>query len=303
MWRFNSVVFLLAGTLCAGIGLGAEPAEEHSELEAQLDQARQEVDRAVGKLADLLKEKMEQVPDGSLTEWFEPESGAELGVMINRRQADGGVLINDVSADSGADQAGLKAGDLLVMIDDTRLDEAGGSKALRDHMRTVEPGQEVAVRVLRDGATKQVTVVAQPRSTRMRGWVDGLDLDIDLDLDDLKLDDIEVMGHRVEAAAAPRLVDLDADLGAYFGTDQGALVVNAPEDGTLKGGDVLLTVGGEAVTTASEARRAFADVEEPLEVEVMRQKDKLSLSIGPDQFPRHIGKRIRIIKVEEGELP
>ena len=185
MSRIAPVLFLFAGLLGAGSTLGAETsAEKQSELKDRLDQARQEVDRAVDKLANLWK-----------------ENGA-------------------------------------------------------------------------------------------------LDLDIDLDLDGF-----EAMGHRVEAAAVSRLVDLDADLGAYFGVNQGALVLNAPEDGPLKSGDVLLSVGGEAVTSARQARRMIAAAEEPVAAEVMRQKSRLSLSIAPDAFPRHVAKRIRIIKLDEEELP
>ena len=203
-----------------------------------------------------------------------------------------------VSPGSGAEQAGLEPGDRLTTIDGIRLDQGGGRKALLDHMETVEAGQAVALAVLREGATKEVTVVTQPRSARMRDARGALDLDIDLDLDG-----IEAMGRRVEATDVPRLVDMDADLGAYFGVDQGALVLNAPEDGALKSGDVLLSVGGEPVTSARQARRAIGAAEEPMEAEVMRQKSKLKVSIAPDAFPRHLGKRIRIIKLEEEELP
>ena len=298
MRRFTPILFLLAGLLGAGVGLGAEaPADEQLELKAKLDQARQEVDQAVDKLAELLEEKVEQAPEGGFAEFFGFSSGAELGVMISQRDAEGGVLVEGVSSGSGADQAGLKAGDRLVMIDDVRLDETGGRQALLDYMKAVEADQEVALQVLRDGGTERVTVVAQRRSQIQRA-LDGLDLDIDLDVDG-----VELMGRRVEATAVPRLVDVDADLGAYFGVDQGALVLNAPEDGQLKSGDVLLALDGEAVSTARQARRTIANAEASIAAEVMRKKSKLKVSIAAGAFPRHIGKRIRIIKLEEEELP
>ena len=300
MRRFTHFLLLLAGALGSGLGLGAEvPVEELSELKAKLDQARQEVDRAVAKLADLLEEKTEQATEGGFAEFFSFSSDAELGVVISSRDDDdGGVLLEGVSSGSGAEEAGLKAGDRLVMIDDVRLDETGGREALLDHMQTVKPDQEVALWVLREGETEQVTVVAQRRSTQIRRMLDGLDLDFDFDLD---VDGIEAMGRRVEAASVPRLVDLDADLGAYFGVDQGVLVLNAPEYGALKSGDVLLSVGGEAVISARQARRAIAAAEEPVAAEVMRQESRLSVSIAPDAFPQNLGKRIRVIKLEEDE--
>ena len=296
---FSQILFFLAGLLGAGVGLGAEaPAEERSELKEKLDQAREEVDRAVSKLADLLQEKMEQAPEGGFTEWLGRALGAELGVAISPRDEEGGVLLEGVSPGSGAEQAGLKAGDRLVMIDDVRLDEPGGRAALLEHMKAVKPDQEVTLWVLREGETERVTVVAQSRTKEIRGLLDGIDLDFDLDMDG-----IEAMGRRFEATSVPRLVDLDAGLGAYFGVDQGVLVLNAPENTALRSGDVLLSVDGETVTSARQARRALADAEQTVKAEVMRQKSRLSLSIAPGTFPRHIGKRIRIIKLEEDESP
>ena len=210
------------------------------------------------------------------------------------------MLLGGVLPGGGADQAGLKAGDRLLMIDAVRLDEAGGREALLDHMQTVRPDQEVALRVLREGKTEPVTVVAQPRSRQFLSTLDGLDLDFDVDLD---VAGIEAMGHPVEAAKAPRLVDLDADLGAYFGVDQGALVLRAPEDGELKSGDVLLVVDGEPVTSARQVHRAIAAAEEPVAAEVIREKRRLSVFVAPGAFPHHWGQRIRIIKLDEGESP
>ena len=304
MRRFIPIPILLAGLLSAGTILGAETsAEEQSELQARLDQARQEVEESARRLAEVIEEQMGDNPQAKVGEWFSwdtwlsKDNGAELGIMISDDDQ-GGVLLMGVSPGSGAEQAGLEPGDRLTTIDGIQLDQGGGRTALLLHMETVEAGQEVELAVLREGATKEVTVVTQPRSARMRDARGALDLDIDLDLDGF-----EAMGRRVEATAVPRLVDIDADLGAYFGVDQGALVINAPEDGALKSGDVLLAVGGEAVTSARQARRMIAAAEEPVEAEVMRQKSKLKVSIAPDAFPRHLGKRIRIIKLEEEESP
>ena len=297
MRHFIPIPFLLAGLLSAGPSLGTETSgEERSELQGRLDQARQEVQESALRLAEVIKEQMGDDPQAKVGEWLSWDTGGELGVMISDDDQ-GGVLLTAVSPGSGADQAGLEAGDRLTAIDGIPLDQGGGPKALLDHMKTVEAGQEVALVVLRGGETNQVTVVAQRRSHIQRA-LEGLDLDIDLDVDG-----VELMGRRVEATAVPRLVDVDADLGAYFGVDQGVLVLNAPEDGELRSGDVLLALGGEAVTSARQARRTIADAKAPVTADIMRQNSRLKVTIAPDAFPRHIGKRIRIIKLEEEELP
>ena len=59
MRRFIPIPILLAGLLNAGTTLGAETtAEEQSELQARLDQARQEVEESARRLAEVIEEQM-----------------------------------------------------------------------------------------------------------------------------------------------------------------------------------------------------------------------------------------------------
>lgn len=297
MSRIAPVLILFAGLLGAGATLGAETsAEERSELEARLNQARQEVQESARRLAEVLKEQMADNPEEKVAEWFSLDTGGELGVMINSDDDQGGVLLMEVSPGGGADLAGLKPGDRLLMIDGVQLDGDGGVEALLDHMNAVDAGQEVAVVALRDGESKAVTVVTQPRS--MRAYVgsvlDGLNVSEEL---------IDPLRQRVQDSPGPRLIDLDAGLGAYFGVDQGVLVLNALEDGALKSGDVLLSVDGEAVTTASEARKAIADHEAPVRATILRHENQLEVLINPGDFPRRWIERIEVIALDEGDPP
>src|SRR2546426_3153204 len=53
------------------------------------------------------------------------------------------------------------------------------------------------------------------------------------------------------------LVSLNADLGEYFGTKEGVLVVKAPADSSLplKGGDVITSIGGGEAAEPTPATR------------------------------------------------
>ena len=297
MSRIAPVLILFAGLLGAGATLGAETsAEERSELEARLDQARQEVKESARRLAEVLKEQMADNPEEKVAEWFSLDTGGELGVMINRDDDQGGVLLMGVSPGGGADLAGLKSGDRLLVIDGVQLDGKGGVEALLDHMNTVDAGQEVAVVALRDGESKAVTVVTQPRSMQayVRSVLDGLDVDGKV---------IDPLRQRVRDAPGTRLIDLDADLGAYFGVDQGVLVLDAPEGGTLKSGDVLLSVDGEAVTTTSQARKAIYSHEAAVRATILRHENQLEVSIDPGDFPRRWIERVEVIALDEGDPP
>ena len=84
MHRLMSIPMVLAGLLGAGVALGVQvPVEEQLERQAKLDRARQEVHRAVDKLAHLMREDMQQVPERGLAEFFSPPSHAELGVLLS----------------------------------------------------------------------------------------------------------------------------------------------------------------------------------------------------------------------------
>ena len=79
------------------------------------------------------------------------------------------------------------------------------------------------------------------------------------------------------------LVKLTDELGAYFGTSEGLLVVRAPENEELKlkDGDVIKNIDGREPTSASHAMRILGSYEsgETLKIEIMRDQRKQTVSI------------------------
>jgi S1-C subfamily serine protease len=78
------------------------------------------------------------------------------------------------------------------------------------------------------------------------------------------------------------LVSLNPDLGSYFSTDHGVLVVRAPSDAEtgLRGGDVILKIGDEAPTTPANAIRMLrsSDSDEPVRLLVLRKGEKVTVA-------------------------
>lgn len=70
----------------------------------------------------------------------------------------GGAVIGDVESGSPAEQAGLKSGDVVVKMDDRRIEDAN---ALVASIRTRAPGEK-ATFTLADGNTVEVTLGGQP---------------------------------------------------------------------------------------------------------------------------------------------
>jgi serine protease Do len=66
-----------------------------------------------------------------------------------------GVLVVDPIPNSPADKAGLKAGDIITHINGKKVTNAD---ALRYTVASVDPGQEVELKVVREGETQDVTV-------------------------------------------------------------------------------------------------------------------------------------------------
>ena len=84
------------------------------------------------------------------------------------------------------------------------------------------------------------------------------------------------------------LAPMNADLGRYFGTDQGALVISADEDALpgLRAGDVITGVGGETVVRPEDALRALRDQPAGKEVpiRVLRERKTLALTLKAPEF-------------------
>jgi hypothetical protein len=77
------------------------------------------------------------------------------------------------------------------------------------------------------------------------------------------------------------LAPVNPQLGSYFGTTEGVLVVDVPDPAPLglKAGDVVLGVDGRAVSSPRQLLRVLGsyDPGEPLQLEVMRQKKRITL--------------------------
>jgi putative serine protease PepD len=85
-----------------------------------------------------------------------------LGVSTAERASGGGVAIRQVVPDAPANDAGLRAGDVIVRIGTTRVDAPGD---VTEAVLAREPGDRVAVTVQRDGErrTIEVRLGEQPR--------------------------------------------------------------------------------------------------------------------------------------------
>lgn len=287
----------LALLLAAAPALAAPTAEEEQvqarkDLERarqEVEKAREELQRATRDLARSLAKAERDNPKAQYFEYMTDPKRAVLGVLIPDDVENGesrGVRLLAVTPGGGAEKAGLKAGDLLTGLNGTAL--AGDAKRspqkkLREVMRTLKAGDEVKVEYERDGRNRSTTLQTQPPEPELamaplpmiQEWLHDPDSRMG------PMSGMPWLHFRGAAIRGLELAKLDEDLGAYFKTRDGVLVVKAPKDGALglKSGDVIQKIDGDNVSepvTVLDKLRSRGE-EQVVKLEIVRQGKRMEV--------------------------
>lgn len=295
-------VALAAGlTVLATPGFAADSGKDRDAQRAELERARQDVEkarqelqRATRELARSLAESDRNNPRAQYFEYMTDPRRAVIGVLINddlENGEDRGVRLLAVTPGGGAEKAGLKAGDLVTALNGKSLARDGKrspQKQIREVMRSLKAGDPVTVDYERDGKKASASVVTQAPEpelamTPMPMWQEFLDDEsFDRFLAVPGVPGAPLLPFRGPAIRGLELAKLDADLGAYFKTTEGVLVIRAPKSGALnlKSGDVIQKIDGTAVTepvTVLDKLRSRG-AEQTVKLEIVRQGKKADLS-------------------------
>jgi C-terminal processing protease CtpA/Prc len=275
--------------------------QQRRELEQRLRQLEQEMRDIQHKLGqEQLRYRMVMPPEAmafTLTAGDRPRLGVILQTERNPATDSIGVVLQAVTPDGPADDAGLRAGDIIVRFNNERLAATSGDRAPGDRLlelaRQAKEGDSVRVQYRRGKETKSAVIV--PRKLSDFGYAYSFNLpdstltgSYRIALDRLrepllKVQEGPLFGRAFTVGFGDRWVDMeltsvDADLGSYFGTTEGLLVVRAPKDSLLglKSGDVILRIGGRVPTSPSHAVRILRSYEpgDEIRIEIMRQKRK-----------------------------
>ncbi|MDE2762194.1 MAG: PDZ domain-containing protein [Gemmatimonadota bacterium] len=217
-----------------------------------------------------------------------------LGVYVET-MGRSGLRVTRVMEDWPAEAAGIRRDDIIVRIDGRELaepleDEAkrglpiGGSlreRRLRALLKEVPEGEAVEVTVRRDGETLNLTVVP-------RAWPEQVVLEHAETLRELgaRLRTLEIperlsasirfpprsyefrLGGRWQGGHGLDLLELNPELGSYFGTEEGVLVADVDDDSTLglRPGDVIVAVDGRRVGDIAKLDRILSSYEDDEEI-------------------------------------
>ena len=245
--------------------------------------------------------------------------GSHIGVSIRdvgtEDKAQAGVIVEEVTAESPAEKAGIKKGDVITEFDGERV------RSVRQFSRLVQEtpaGRKAQTVLMRDG--QRVTVSVEPRES------DGLNVLRDLTrgrvFGDLGGDfdwafpappapparpalpappatpappvppDFQGFVWRSSNGLGLTVSDVSGQLGDYFGAKEGALVTSVSESSAgakagLKAGDVVTSFNGGTVTNSSDLRRRIQRLEDGDDFTVVIVRDKKPLTLkGKYETPR-----------------
>lgn len=304
---FAIVLLLVAAPVAAQEGT-KETEKARREAEAQMKQAEQQMreaeramQEAARKLGDLRMEKNLKRVDRKVVIFGDR---ARLGLVLqsekNPKTDAIGAHVEALTPGSPAEEAGLQPGDIIVKFNSEPLasakveadeDESVPTARLMELARNLKDGDKVTLEYRRGDETRTVAVTATramgPRIRMVTVPEQPL-----IDISQIEVPDVLDIDVDVHTSARPwrdiELVALNPELGEYFGTTDGILVVSTSKDSPLKlkAGDVILRIGDRTPTTPTQAMRILRSYEprETVALQVMRKRERLSISV---QVPPH----------------
>ena len=206
-----------------------------------------------------------------------PTTGLRLGPV----PVDGkGVWVRSVVAGSLAEQAGLRAGDVVLAVDGERLDDLSGARAVQTMTRAIggaDTGASLRIEYLRDGEinvadtrTETSAEIAQLRRAQTMQGDDGVSPSRPRAV---RKRSSALDGGAVSHWSGLTFANMTPELGQYFGAEIGVLIVyRADKDLPLMEGDVILKIGPQTPTDASHAVKLLQgyDLEAPVAFQIWR---------------------------------
>ena len=184
---------------------------------------------------------------GVIMQNLTPELARAFGLELHQ-----GVVISQVIEDSAAEEAGLKAGDVVVSINGEPVKSAS---AMRNIVGMLRVGEEMSITVIRDNGEKKLTAVIK----------DAVDETVE--------------GKKVHAQLAGASIEQMIENGESY------LVVTEVEkgspawDSSLRQGDIILSVNRRPVKTLDDFRAVVGGKSQQILLNVQRGRTALFILI------------------------
>ncbi|TDJ40882.1 MAG: PDZ domain-containing protein [Gammaproteobacteria bacterium] len=289
MKNLKIILPITAALLLAG---HAAAQNTEADFEEQMREAEEGLAEAAQRVAELSLERLGALGDMKKYE-FDISSKPRMGVNISgddNKEPVEGVGIISVTPGSPADEAGMRAGDVITAVNGESLTAESSyvaNRRLLDFMKGVEEGDVLDVEYLRDG--KVGTVQIEPRVVPVHAFAWSSTGE------HFKMPAMPNMHVLPQAMAQLRLslggwrggwgdmeiVELTAGLGRYFGTDSGMLVISAPASNAFKvqEGDVIISIDGREPSSVNHCMRILGSYQpgEKIVLSIMRDKKRMTI--------------------------
>ena len=207
------------------------------------------------------------------------ENRAMLGVVTE--EADGGVKVTEITNESAAKKAGIKEGDIITRVDDTKISDPDQlTAAVRKH----KPGEKVTVTFLRDKKEQKVSAeLGKWKGAGAYGFAPGQNLKMDMpEYRELLAPKIQGMPRQnwSWSGGAPRLglSVQDTDDG------KGVKVIEVDEESYaakagLKENDIVTHFNDKEVNSADEVAKLVKENKDKPTINLKIKRDGKSQSI------------------------
>ncbi|NOT51650.1 MAG: PDZ domain-containing protein [Chitinophagaceae bacterium] len=195
----------------------------------------------------------------------EDDNRAMLGVTTDKVEE--GAKIEDITKESGAEKAGLKANDIIIKVDDIKINDPDElTAAIKKH----KPGDKVTITYLRDKKEQKTTA----ELTKWKGMGN-----FKMDMGDMKFDQImpkiynttpgTPLNRYVRSSATPKLglSVQDTDDGKGVKVIEVDAESNAQKAG-LKEEDIITEVDGKTVNSTDEIAKIIRESKDKVSVMV-----------------------------------
>jgi S1-C subfamily serine protease len=195
-------------------------------------------------------------------------------------------LVGSVIPGSLAEQAGLRAEDIVLAVDGVRFDDLSGTRAVQTMKRAIsraEAGTSLRIEYLRGSEINTIDTRSQTPAeiTRLQDSMPG-----DQNTgkrqalpERTRQHSTTLNGGAVIHWSGLTFVNMTRGLGPYFGAETGVLLVHSDESLPLMEGDVILKIGQQVLVNASQALSLLQgyDPDEIVTLEIWRHGQSILL--------------------------
>ncbi len=297
-----------------------EMEAREAEFSQQMRDAEEQLAEAAQRVAELSQERLGAL--GDVRKYaYSFSNKPRLGVNIATDETGGpveGVGILSVTPGSAADDAGMRAGDVITAVNGESLTADNLYEAnvrLLDFMKGVEEGDQLDLEYLRDGKVGKVQVEPRVVPQDAFAWSQGGPNFVIPDMPQVHVSPETVAKFRFSFGGwrggwgDMEVVKLTKGLGRYFGADSGLLVISAPASNAFKlqEGDVIQKIDGREPSSVNHCMRILGSYQpgEKLVLNIMRDKkaQTIEIEVPDDRTSMLLEREFELVKPVLAPVP